>query len=146
MPDDFKAFLKLLKKHEVEYLLVGGYAVVYYGYPRATNDIDFWIATDSTNASKMVKVLHEFGFNKGVDESLFLETHKMTRLGHPPIRIEILTQIDGVNFSDCYHRRLLTTIDGIEINIIGLEDLKKNKKASGRHKDLSDLENLKTKD
>ena len=142
MPDDFKAFLKLLKKHEVEYLLVGGYAVVYYGYPRATNDIDFWIATNSTNASKMVKVLHEFGFDKGVDEALFLETHKMTRLGHPPIRIEILTQIDGVNFSDCYHRRLFTTIDGIEINIIGLEDLKKNKKASGRYKDLSDLENL----
>ena len=75
MPDDFKMFLKLLKKHEVEYLLVGGYAVVYYGYPRATNDIDFWIATDSTNASKMVSVLHDFGFDEGVDETLFFETH-----------------------------------------------------------------------
>ena len=142
MPDDFKMFLKLLKKHEVEYLLVGGYAVVYYGYPRATNDIDFWIATDSTNASKMVSVLHDFGFDEGVDETLFFETHKMTRLGYPPIRIEILTQIDGVTFRDCYARRVLTKIDGIEINIIGLEDLKKNKKASGRYKDLDDLENL----
>ena len=66
----------------------------------------------------------------------------MTRLGYPPIRIEILTQIDGVTFRDCYARRLLTKIDGIEINIIGLEDLKKNKKASGRYKDLDDLENL----
>lgn len=142
IPDDFREFLRLLAKHSVEYLLVGGYAVVYYGYPRATNDMDFWVATHKANASKMVEVLHEFGYKEGVDAALFFETDKMTRLGYPPVRIEILTQIDGVNFQDCYRRRLSTKIDGVVVNIIALKDLKENKKASGRYKDLDDLENL----
>ena len=142
MPKDFKEFLKLLNQYGVEYMLIGGYAVVYYGYPRATNDIDFWIATDKTNAQKMVAVLHDFGFKKGVDETLFFETKKMTRLGHPPIQIEVLTHIDGVDFTDCYRRRVISQIDGITINLISKEDLKMNKKASNRHKDLDDLEHL----
>ena len=142
IPGDFKEFLRLLKKHKLEYLLVGGYAVVYYGHPRTTNDIDFWIATNKTNAKKMTNLLSDFGFSEGVHEALFFETNKMTRIGYPPIRIEILTKIDGVNFEDCYPRRLSTKIDGVAVDIISLEDLKKNKKASGRHKDLDDLQNL----
>ncbi len=143
LPPDFKEFLQLLNFHQVEYLLIGGYAVGYYGYPRATADMDIWIAIQVENAEKVVKVLQEFGF--GVEEltpDLFLKEEQIIRMGAPPVRIELLTTISGVSFEECYVARQVDVFDGVEVNLISLEHLKINKKASGRYKDLNDLEHL----
>jgi predicted nucleotidyltransferase len=143
LPPDFNEFLKLLNEHNVEYLLVGGYAVGYYGYPRATADMDIWIAIKPLNAVKIVAALKEFGFD--VPEllpELFLKEVQILRLGVPPIRIEIATSLSGVSFEKCYAERLVDVLDGVPVNLISLENLKTNKKAAGRYKDLSDLEYL----
>jgi len=143
LPPDFNEFLKLLNEHNVEYLLVGGYAVGYYGYPRATADMDIWIAIKPLNAVKIVVALKEFGFD--VPEllpELFLKEDQIIRLGVPPIRIEIATSLSGVSFEKCYAERLVDVLDGVPVNLISLENLKTNKKAAGRYKDLSDLEYL----
>jgi hypothetical protein len=143
LPPDFKEFLQLLNSHQVEYLLIGGYAVGYHGYPRATADMDIWIAIRPENAEKVVKVLREFGFGvEGLTPDLFLKEEQIIRMGVPPVRIEILTTISGVSFEECYTERKVDTLDGVEVNLISLAHLKENKKASGRHKDLDDLENL----
>lgn len=143
LPLDFKEFLNLLNANTVEYLLIGGYAVGYHGYPRTTNDIDVWIARNPDNAERIVTVLQDFGFNiPELSADLFLKENSIVRLGIPPMRIEIATDISGVSFAECYAERIADEIDGIEVNIINLRDLKANKKASGRHKDLNDLENL----
>ena len=143
LPQDFKELLKLLNSKKTEYLVIGGYAVAFYGYPRATGDIDIWIALSKTNARKVVEVLKEFGFClPELQEELFLKKDRNIRMGNPPLRIEFLTSIDGVEFTDCYKNRNTVVVDDIKINFISLEDLKKNKKASGRYQDLADLENL----
>ena len=143
LPPDFKEFLKLLNSRQVKYLLIGGYAVSYYGYHRATGDMDIWIAIEPTNAAKICEVLKEFGFNVAdLSPDLFLQANKIIRIGVPPLRLEILTTISGVKFSDCYAEKLTVEIDEIEVNLISLFHLKVNKKASGRFKDLNDLENL----
>lgn len=143
LPPDFKEFLKLLNAHEVEYLLIGGYAVGYHGYPRATADMDIWIAMSPANAEKIIAVLKEFGFDlPDLSPELFLKEWQIIRLGVPPVRIEIATTISGVNFSECYAERISDMLDGVEVNIISLKHIKINKKASGRHQDLADLENL----
>jgi len=143
LPPDFKEFLKLLNDKNIKYLLIGGYAVGYHGYPRATNDMDIWIAINPKTAKQMVAALKEFGFDTSLlSEELFLKENSIVRMGIAPIRIEILTTISGVNFEECFKQRLVDEIDGVKINIIGLEQLKINKKASGRHKDLDDYENL----
>jgi len=143
LPKDFKELLQLLNSKKIEYLVVGGYAVALYGYPRATGDIDIWIATSKDNAHKTVEALKEFGFNTPqLKEELFLEKEKNIRMGNPPLRIELLTSIDGVEFTECYRNKKTVAIDDIDINFISLEDLKKNKKAGGRYQDLADLENL----
>ena len=143
LPPDFKDFLRLMNLHNVQYLLIGGYAVGYHGYPRATADMDIWIAIHPDNAKKMVNVIKKFGFSiPELSEALFLEKRKIVRMGVPPIRIEILTEISGVEFDECYRNRIIAMIDDVEVNIIDLVNLKKNKKASGRPKDINDLEYL----
>lgn len=143
LPPHSKEFLRLLTSYKVEYLLVGGYAVGYHGFPRATIDIDIWIERSEANAQRLLAMLTEFGFgDAGMEEQWFLEDGKVIRMGMPPNRIEILTGISGVEFSDCKKRGISTMIDGIPVDVISLEDLKVNKKASGRHKDLSDLQQL----
>ena len=140
---DFKDFLRLLNSHAVEYLLVGGYAVGYHGYPRATGDMDVWIAVSESNAQKAAIVLRDFGMpEEDVSKRLFLERDKVVRMGVPPVRIEVITGASGVDFAECYSRREAIEIDGIPVNFISLEDLKENKRASARHKDLEDLEHL----
>ena len=140
---DFKDFLKLLNSRGVEYLLVGGYAVGYHGYPRATGDMDVWIAVSEPNARKTAMVLRDFGMpEKEVSDELFLKRDKIIRMGVPPVRIEVITGASGVDFEECYSRREVIEIDGIPMNFISLRDLKANKRACGRHKDLEDLEHL----
>jgi len=143
LPPDFKEFLRLLHEKEVEYLLIGGYAVGYYGYPRATQDLDIWISTAPDNAKKMVEVLKAFGFQTpDINIDLFSQEDHIIRMGIPPMRIEVLTEISGVDFESCYKERLIDRMDDQQVYLIGLDQLKKNKEASGRYKDLDDLEHL----
>ena len=143
LPQDFKEFLKLLNAHHVEYLMIGGYVVGYYGYPRATADMDIWVAVNKANADKIVTVLKEFGFDlPDLSAELFLKEWQIIRMGVPPVRIELSTSVSGVNFDECYNRKVTDIVDGVQINLISLEHLKQNKKAAARHKDLADLENL----
>lgn len=143
LPPDFKEFLKLLKEHDVRYLLIGGYAVGYHGYPRATEDMDIWVAIHPDNAKKLVSALKEFGFDDPeLKPNLFLQSPKIVRMGYPPMRLEITTYISGVEFDECFQTRIVDTLDGVEVNLIDLENLKKNKKASGRTKDIADIEEL----
>ena len=140
---DFKDFLRLLNSHGVEYLIVGGYAVGYHGYPRATGDMDIWIAVSEPNAEKAAMVLREFGMPKeAVSKEMFLDRDKIIRMGVPPVRIEVITGASGVDFEECYTRREIIEIEGIPVNFISLEDLRANKRACGRYKDLEDLEHL----
>lgn len=142
-PEDFRDFLKFLNNHEVEYLLIGGYAVGYHGFPRATFDMDVWIAATPENAKKMIGVMIDFGFDpETLNEDLFTDPKDMIRMGVPPLRLEVLKEIDGVDFEECYKRRVVEILDDVEVSIISLEDLRKNKEASGRPKDIMDLENL----
>ncbi|HEY9232244.1 MAG TPA: hypothetical protein VIS78_08855 [Blastocatellia bacterium] len=143
LPPDFKEFLKLLNENRIEYLLIGGYAVAYYGYVRATADMDVWIASNIENATRAMKALREFGFDLPDSiAGLFLKPDNVARMGVPPFRIEMLTSISGVAFAEAYAERVTDTIDGIIVSIISLRHLKINKKASGRLKDLADLEHL----
>lgn len=143
LPIDFKEFLRLLNDHNVEYLLVGGYAVGYHGYPRATADMDVWVARNQENAKRIVAAVKEFGFEtEDLKESIFLEEDKIIRMGRPPLQIEIITSASGVDFGECFTGRIQVWIDEVEVPLINLEHLKINKKASGRFKDLDDLENL----
>jgi hypothetical protein len=143
LPLDFREFLSLLHKHGVEYLVIGGYAVAYHGYPRATPDMDIWIARNSGNAERMVLLMRDFGFDMSeLSASLFLQDQNTIQIGKPPLCIKVMTTISGVNFDECYAERTIDIIDGVEVNFISLKHLKINKKASGRYKDLNDLENL----
>jgi len=144
IPQDFKDFLKLLNSHGVKYLLIGGYAVGYYGYPRATADMDIWIdSDDKENLDKLNNVLNDFGIEFNPEtRKLFAEEGQMVRIGFPPLRLEILSKISGVEFSECIKHKKDVIIGGIKVSIISKEDLIQNKIASGRYKDLDDIEKL----
>jgi hypothetical protein len=143
IPPDFKEFLRLLNFHQVDYLLIGGYAVGYYGFVRATGDMDVWVRISPDNATSIVNALIEFGFAvPELSPELFLKEEQIIRMGVPPLRLEILTTISGVVFDECFENRLVIQIDDLSINTINLQDLKRNKLSSGRLKDLLDLENL----
>lgn len=143
LTSDFKEFAELLNSNRVEYLVVGGYALAAYGHPRYTGDLDFWVGTHPANAQRLLKVLNQFGFGAlGIQEGDFTTPNQVIQLGFPPGRIDLLTSIDGVQFEDCFTRRMTVPIDGIELNFIAMEDFKTNKRAVGRHQDLADLETL----
>lgn len=143
LPSDFKEFLRLLADSEVQYLVIGGYAVGYHGYPRATQDLDIWIARTPENAGRMVDVLRRFGFDlPELNTELFLKADTIVRMGVPPIRIEVATTLSGVEFSECFANRVDDDLDGVQVSLMSLPDLKTNKRAAGRHKDLDDLDHL----
>ena len=140
---DFKEFIELLNEHKVEYLVVGGYAVGYHGHPRYTGDIDFWIAISKENAQKVVNVLRDFGIGVlALQAEDLIKEDTIIQLGYEPNRIDILTSVSGLNFEECYFQRIKAAFDDITVNFIDLRNLRKNKAASGRAKDLGDLENL----
>lgn len=143
LQNDFKEFLKLLEENKVEYLLVGGYAVSYYGYPRTTADIDIWVSMASENAERIVATLNASGFlSPNLSPDLFTLDNSLVRMGVEPFKIEIVTKIDGVEFGKCFEKKNVVNLDGVTVSMISLADLKANKRASGRPKDLDDLENL----
>lgn len=141
---DFKEFIELLNNHAVEYLLVGGYALAIHGHPRYTGDMDIWVKPDEENAAKVMAVLEDFGFGElDLTTEDFTKLGNVVQLGYPPLRIDLLTQPDGVEFVDSYTQRLDVAYGGVTVHVISLEDFKKNKAASGRPKDLEDLRCLK---
>jgi len=113
LPSDFSEFLRLLTSKGVRYLLVGGYAVAWHGYPRSTQDLDIWIDVDGANAEAVVEAIREFGFDTpNLTRELFLEKGRIVRMGHPPIRIEVMTSVSGLDFADAYAGRVETVIGG----------------------------------
>lgn len=143
LPPDFREFLKSLNAHGVEYLVVGGYAVGFYGYPRATADIDLWVAIHPDNATRVVQAIRAFGFSqRELTPALLMKPDQIIRMGLPPFRIEVMTTISGSQFDDCYAARTMAEMDEVTVPLISLAHLKANKRAAGRFKDLDDLEHL----
>lgn len=139
---DFKEFAELLNAHRVDYLVVGGYALAAHGHPRYTGDIDFWIDKQPDNIERLLAALRDFGFQSlGLTRDDFAPD-AVIQLGQPPRRIDLLMGIDGVQFADCQTRREVIVVDDVPLNFIGLEDFKQNKRATGRLKDLADLDAL----
>jgi hypothetical protein len=140
---DFKEFIESLNDKHVRYLVVGGYAVALHGHPRYTKDLDIWVELSRENAQALVQALAQFGMSSlGLSEEDFLVPDQVVQIGYPPDRIDILVSISGVEFRECFDKRVEVSLDGVNVNFIDLEHLKQNKKASGRLQDLADLENL----
>jgi len=140
---NFKELLRLLNSAGVKFLVLGGYAVNFHGYHRNTADIDLWIAVDPENAQKISGVLRQFGFAAtSVAAAEFQQKGKILRFGRPPWRVDILTDPAGIDFDGCYERRVVADLEGVSIPFVSLADLKSNKRAAGRTKDLADIENL----
>lgn len=143
---DFREFIELLNENNVKYLIVGGYAVGFHGYPRYTKDLDIWLLVSDDNAEKIINTLKQFGFGGGgIHKEDFLKTDEFVQLGYPPNRIDLVTSCDGVVFEECFTSKVTIEYQGLKMNFIDLDNLKKNKKASGRPQDLADLDNLSEK-
>ncbi|MGD1046682.1 MAG: hypothetical protein ABR936_15345 [Bacteroidota bacterium] len=143
LDQNFKEFVELLNRNRVEYLIVGGYAVIAHGYPRSTGDLDVWVNPTQSNAKKVLHVLKEFGFGKlKITEKNLFTKGTILQFGYVPLRIDVLTDIDGVEFEEAFPRRFKKKYSGIMINFIGKEALTKNKSSAGRKRDLADLEEL----
>jgi len=142
---DFEDFVKLLNLHEVEYMVVGGYALAFHGKPRHTGDLDIWINISKNNAARMLRVLKDFGLSTmGFKKEDFLKPGYISQIGYPPLRIDILNTIDGIEFKDAVQNMNLLALEkDFMINFIGLNDFVKNKQATGRIQDLADIQEIK---
>lgn len=144
--DDFRDFVLLLNEHGVDYMVVGGYALAMHGQPRYTGDLDIWIDVSENNATLMETVINDFGMGSlGLVADDFLRAGYITQIGHPPLRIDILNDIDGLTFAEARENRQVIEVDGIEIFYIGLHDFIRNKQASGRKQDMADIREIKRK-
>ncbi len=140
---DFKEFIQFLNDNQVKYLVIGGYAVAVHGHPRYTKDIDIWVEMSTDNAQNLIVALTQFGFGSlGLTTEDFQTPDQIIQLGYPPNRIDLITTPDGIDFETCYQAKIEVLVDNITVNFIDLDNLKKNKQASGRLQDLADLENL----
>ena len=138
--DDLRAFLKSLAAAKAEFIVVGGYAVAFHGFPRNTGDLDIWVRATADNAHRVEQAIRDFGFP--VDDAAraaLLQPDSILRMGHPPIRIELLTQVSGLEFAACRDRASVLEVAGTPVPVLGLDDLMANKRAAGRPKDLIDL-------
>lgn len=143
LAEDFRDFLSLCLSHELRFMVIGGYAVVHHSRPRYTGDLDLWVEASADNAERVVKVLRAFGFRgDDITPAMITEQKEIIRMGFEPMRLELFTRIPGVEFAKCYEHRVSVKIGRMQVPFIGLEDLKANKRASGRLKDLQDLEEL----
>ena len=140
---DFREFIELLNGHEVKYLVVGGYAVNFHGYPRYTRDIDFWLWMTKPNMERLTNAIRDFGFG-GLKLEIedFMNPENIIQLGYEPYRIDLLVDVDGVNFEECFERRTEADLDGVEVNFLSIQDLITSKKTMGRLQDLADAEQL----
>lgn len=140
---DFLDFIKLCNKHSVRYLIIGGYAVSIHGYPRSTKDLDVCIELSDENAKKMVNVISDFGFaSLKLTKDDFLKKDFITQLGYDPVRIDILNDLDGVNFKEAWDNKKEAIYEGEPIFFIGYNDLLKVKAKAGRPQDIADISKL----
>ncbi len=138
----YRELLQLLNEFEVEYLIVGGFAVMKYGEPRYTKDLDVWVHNSAQNSVRLVRALKKFGApldHDGIIPETFSEKQVVYQIGVAPVRIDILTEITGVEFSAAWKKRVATTFFGVPVHFISLDDLLTNKQALGRSRDLKDL-------
>lgn len=144
LAEDFEDFVKLLNRHKVEYMVVGGYALAFHGKPRHTGDLDIWINISEDNALRMLEVIGDFGLQSlGFKKEDFLTEGLISQIGYPPLRIDLLNLIDGVTFKEALPDMQKIELDNdLTINYIGLNDLVKNKQASARRQDLTDVKTL----
>ncbi len=144
---DFEDFISLLNKHDVQYMIVGGYALAFHGKPRYTGDIDIWIGISQQNAMRLLKVIKDFGLSSlGFVKEDFLKEGLISQIGRPPLRIDILNSIDGVEFEEALKGVQVVDLDGLKVPYIGLGDFIRNKEATGRKKDLIDIHEIKNAD
>ncbi len=140
---DFEEFFASCNRHGVEYLVVGGFAFALHAHPRYTGDIDIFLRPSESNAHRILAALRDFGFTSpSLTQLDFTAPGRVVQLGYAPLRIDLLTEIDGVTFEDAWTRRVESTYGGEKIYVISKEDLIANKRASGRKQDLLDLEDL----
>lgn len=140
---DFRDFVELLNKYTVEYMVVGGYALAFHGEPRFTGDMDIWIDCTEANAEKMVTVMKDFGAaSLGFTKEDFLDEGIIKQIGQPPLRIDILGEIDGVRYADAIKDKQYFKSKDLTIPFIGVTDFIKNKEAVGRKKDLDDVKKI----
>ena len=140
---DFRDFLRCLTDRRVNFLVIGGYAVSAHGFDRYTGDIDVWIEISPENAARTVAALRDFGFwSADFSEELFLDEGRMAHIGREPVKIEILNAVSGLDFAPARSRAVTLEIEGVAVPVLSLADLRANKLASGRPKDLADLANL----
>ena len=140
---DFLDFIKLCNQYKVKYLVIGGFAVSVHGYPRSTKDMDVSIELEDDNANKMVQVIHEFGFaSLRLTKDDFTKPDFITQLGHEPVRIDILNDLDGVTFEEAWNNKKVVVMFGEPVNFIGYNDLLKVKAKAGRPQDLADIDKL----
>jgi hypothetical protein len=140
---DFSDLLRIFNTHNVKYLVIGGYAVVQYAEPRFTKDLDVLISTDTANAEAVYNALREFGAPlAGLTPKDFSEEGFFFQMGVPPIRVDVLMGIPGINFEDCWSRRMEVDFDGLKVVFISKNDLIASKRAAGRPQDLIDADLL----
>ena len=140
---DFKEFIELLNEHKVKYLIIGGYAVNFHGYPRYTKDIDFWLWMTKENIQNLIQAIRQFGFGSlDLEIKDFMIPENIIQLGYEPYRIDLLVDVEGIEFEECFERRTEAQLDGIDVKFISLQDLIQAKKTAGRLQDLADAEQL----
>ena len=142
---DFRDFIEALNHFEVEYILVGGYSVILHGYSRTTGDLDIWVKQTASNYERLKKAFYLFGmplFDMTEYNFLGNENFDVFSFGRPPVSIDIMTDLKGLNFETTFNSSKTIDVEGISVRLIGHNDLLKAKKSSGRSKDLDDLENL----
>jgi hypothetical protein len=140
---DFKEFLELLNEYNVEFLIVGGYALAFHGAPRFTGDIDIFVKPEKDNAVRILKALGAFGFGSlDIAISDFLKLDNIIQLGVPPVRIDLITSISGVTWEEANNSKDSGKFGDVPVSFIGKQQFIINKRASGRKKDLADLESL----
>lgn len=140
LDQDFNEFVALLATHDVRYMIVGGYALAAHGLPRATGDLDAWIWADPINAQRLLSALDEFGFGGvGIEEADLTSPDRVIQLGYPPYRIDLVTQISGVEFETAWARHIEVILDGVKVPFIAREDLIINKRATGRPQVIADV-------
>lgn len=140
---NFREFIELLLENDVAFMVVGGYAVAAHGRPRYTGDLDIWVLVEEENADKLIQTIRDFGFaSLELTADDFLTEEHVVQFGREPVRIDLLTSLDGVSFSECSERVVHLEIDGMSVPFISREDLLRNKRSSGRARDLADVEAL----
>ncbi|MCA9137115.1 MAG: nucleotidyltransferase [Planctomycetales bacterium] len=142
MPEDFKEFIALMNSHNVRYVMIGGWAYNLYRNPRATGDIDFFVAASDENEMRIRDVLAEFGFGETLGDDKLLIPGKVIMLGRSPFRIDLLTEVSGVTFAEVEDTASAVQLGEINVRVISPELLLKNKEAAGRQKDLADAAEL----